>query len=283
MEQLYLPWPTVIYEKWDEIRLIFSSLQRAGVSPAKLATIEGNLVYTELGCFFTVSKSSGIFSCPMFGYSWQWFWFWWSRSGGHGCFEAGETGKFHEHRPFTVLLAMSSPVVGFFIHVNLFFSFVLLNCHILFNTWIFTSPKSRVLNPMSYSFSTLRKFFGKLSTDNDYSCNAIMHIFCKVCVGMVPQEISRHSNDIKLTWHILNGLERRQLTSLNMKRNCWAGVLHRSQGDCLFCNMLYKTENITIASSWYRAWEMVNKEKAWLWMHVISVSWTKVDSKCFIS
>lgn len=104
-----------------------------------------------------------------------------------------------------------------------------------------------------------------------------MHIFCKVYIVLVPHEISRHWNDIKLTWHILNGLERGQLISLNMKRNCWAGVLHRSQGDCLFCIKLmwYKTENVTIEISWYVAWKMVNKEKAWLWMHVFSVSWTK--------
>lgn len=192
--------------------------------------------------FHSVRKLRNLFR-PILGYSWQWFWFWWSSSGEHGCFEVGETGKFDERRPFRVLLAMSSPAVVF-LFMLIFFFFVLLNCHTLFNTWILTSPKSWILNLLPHSFSTFRKFLDKVSIDNDYSCNAIMHIFCKVGVGLVPHEISRHSNDIKLTWHILNGLER-QLTSLSMKRNCWAGALRRSQGDCLFCNMfmLYKTEN----------------------------------------
>lgn len=80
----------------------------------------------------------------------------------------------------------------------------------------------------------------------------MLHIFCKVCIDLAPHEVSRHSNDIKLTWHILNGLERSQLKSPNMKRNCVAGVHHRSQGDCLVCNvfMPYKTENIAIVISW---------------------------------
>lgn len=105
-----------------EITLIFSLLQRAVSHQLNRQQFEGNLINTELGCFFTVSESSGIFSRPMFGYSWQWLWFWWSSSGGHGCFEVGETGKFDRHRSFRVLLAISSPVTGFLFMVVFFFN-----------------------------------------------------------------------------------------------------------------------------------------------------------------
>lgn len=54
------------------------------------------------------------------------------------------------------------------------------------------------LPPTSRAFQLL-EYLDKIPIGNDNSFNAVMQTFCMVCVGIVPHEISRHSNDLKST------------------------------------------------------------------------------------